>query len=73
VSSTPQLKVQGLKNKGHNLPNDEILPIINKSKHPKKGEYKGKKWEGPTSKKTKEPPKEGKPPGNIKFPNALMS
>jgi hypothetical protein len=25
------------------------------------------------SKKTKEPPKEGKPPGNIKFPNPLLS
>jgi hypothetical protein len=73
VSSIPKLKVQGLKNKAHNLTNDETLPIINKSKHPEKGEYKGKKWEGPTSKKTKEPPKEGKPPRNIKFLNTLMS
>jgi hypothetical protein len=62
-----------LKNNAHNLGNDETLPIINKSKHPKKGEYKGKKRKGPTSKKTKEPPKKGKPPGNIKFLNALMS
>jgi hypothetical protein len=73
VSSTPKLKVQGLKNKAQNLPNDETLPIINNSKHPKNGEYKGKKWEGPTSKKTKKPPKEGKPQGNIKFPNTFMS
>jgi hypothetical protein len=62
-----------LKNKAHNLANDETLTIINKSKHPKKGEYKGKKREGPMSKKTKKPPKKGKPPRNINFPNALMS
>jgi hypothetical protein len=62
-----------LKNKAHNLSNDETLPIINKSKHPKKGEYKEKQRKGPTSKKTKEPPKEGKPPRNIKFPNTLLS
>jgi len=43
VSSTPKLKVQGLKNKALNLTNDETLPIINKSKHPKNGEYKGKR------------------------------
>jgi len=43
MSSTPKLKVQGLKNKAHNLANDETLPIINKSQHPKKGDYKGKK------------------------------
>jgi len=52
---------------------DETLPIINKSKHPKKGAMQGKKKEELTSKKTKEPPKEGKPPGNIKFPNPLLS
>jgi len=73
VSSTPKLKVQGLKNKAHNLANDETLPIVSKSKHPRKGEYKGKKREGLTSESTKEPTKEGKPPGNIKFLNALMS
>jgi hypothetical protein len=50
---------------------DETLTIINKSKHPKKGGIQGKKREGCTSKKTKEPPKEGKPPGNIKFLNPL--
>jgi hypothetical protein len=32
-----------------------------------------RKKEEPTSKKTKEPPKEGKPPGNIKFPTPLLS
>jgi hypothetical protein len=52
---------------------DETLPIINKSKHPKKGGNTRKKKEEPTSKKTKEPPKEGKPPGNIKFPNPLLT
>jgi hypothetical protein len=53
--------------------NDETLPIINKSKHPKKEGIQGKKKEEPMSKKTKEPPKEGKPPRNIKFPNPLLS
>jgi len=49
------------------------LPIINKSKHPKKkeGGIQGIKGKDPPSKKTKEAPKEGKPPGNIKFLNSL--
>ncbi len=39
---------------------DENLPIINKSKHPKKKRVNTRnKMEGPTSKKTKEPTKEG--------------
>jgi hypothetical protein len=43
--------------------NDETLPIINKSKHPKKkGERNTKnKKEGPKSKKTIETIKEGEP------------
>jgi len=36
---------------------DETLPITNKPKHLKKGGNKRNKMEGPTSKKTKEPPK----------------
>jgi len=39
---------------------DETLSIINKSKHPKRGGIQGTKKEKPMSKKTKEPPKEGK-------------
>jgi hypothetical protein len=46
---------------------DETLSIINKSKHPKRGGIQGTKKEKPMSKKTKEPPKEGKPLWNIKF------
>jgi hypothetical protein len=43
---------------------DETLPIINKSKHPKKeGEYKEYKARTP-SKKTKEPSNDGKPSRN---------
>jgi hypothetical protein len=53
---------------GSNI-SDEILLTINKSKHPKRGEIKGTKKEEPMSKKTKEPPKEGKPLCNIKFLN----
>jgi len=34
---------------------DETLPIINKSKHPKKGGIQGTKKEGPMFKKTKQP------------------
>jgi hypothetical protein len=48
------------------------MSIINKPKHPKKVENK-EQMEGPTSKKTKEPPKRAKHKGNIKFPNPLMS
>jgi hypothetical protein len=48
------------------------LPIINKPKHPKKGEYKEQYMKGPTSKKTKEPPKRANPEGNIKFWQPLM-
>jgi hypothetical protein len=51
---------------------DETLPIINKPKHPKKGEYK-EKMKGPTSKKTKEPTKTANHKENIKFPNPLLS
>ncbi len=36
---------------------DETLPTINKPKHPKKKRNIQNKMEGPTSKKTKEPPK----------------
>ncbi len=39
----------------------------------KKGENTKNKMEGPTSKKTKEPPKKGNHPRNIKFPNPLLS
>jgi hypothetical protein len=54
--------------------NDETLPIINKPKHPKKGEGENtrNKMEGPTSKKTKKPPKGKNHKRNIKFPNLLM-
>jgi hypothetical protein len=43
---------------------DDTLPIINKLKH---------KMEGPMSKKTKKTTSKGKPQGNIKFPNPLLS
>ncbi len=52
---------------------DETLPIINKPKHPKKGGNKRNKMEGPTSKKTKEPPKRVNHKGNIKLLNPLLS
>jgi hypothetical protein len=48
---------------------DKTLLVINKSKHPKRGRIQGTKKEGPMTKKTKEPPKEGKPLWNIKFSN----
>jgi len=48
--------------------NDKTLPIINKSKHQKKGKTKDE-MEGPTSKKIKEPPKKANHKGNIKLPN----
>jgi hypothetical protein len=44
------------------------MPIVNKSKQPKKGENKEH-----TSKKTKEPPKKANHKGNIKFSNPLLS
>jgi hypothetical protein len=48
------------------------LPIINKPKHPKKGENTKKNKEGPMSKKTKESPnKKVNHNGIIKFPNTL--
>jgi hypothetical protein len=45
---------------------DETLPIKNKPKHPRKGNPRNK-MEGPTSKKTKEPPKRANHNSNIKF------
>jgi hypothetical protein len=51
---------------------DETLPIINKSKHPKRRWNTRNKMEGPTSKKTKEPPKRANHKRNIKFPNPLL-
>jgi hypothetical protein len=51
---------------------DETLPIINKPKHPKKGNTKNK-MEGPTSKKTKESPKKANHKGNIKFLNPSIA
>jgi hypothetical protein len=51
---------------------DETLPIINKPKHPKEGNTRNK-MEGPTSKKTKEPPKRANYKGNMKLPNPLLS
>jgi hypothetical protein len=53
--------------------NDETLPIIKKSKHPKKRGIQGTKTEGPVSKKIKESSKETKPQRNIKFSNPLLS
>ncbi len=47
------------------------LPTINKPKHPKEG--KTRKKEGPTSKKTNEPPKWANHKGNIKFLSPLGS
>jgi hypothetical protein len=54
--------------------NDETLPIINKSKHPKKGGNTKNKKEVPTmSKKTIEPSKKANYKGrNIKFSNPLL-
>ncbi len=51
---------------------DETLPIINKPKHPKRGNTRNK-MEGSTSKKTKESPKRANHKGNIKFWNPLLS
>jgi hypothetical protein len=53
--------------------NDETLSIISNPKHPKKRGNARNKMEGPTSKKTKEPPKRVKHKGNIKFPNPFLS
>jgi len=50
---------------------DETLPIINKPRHPKEGEYKEEN--GTTSEKTKEPPKRKNRKGNLKFLNLLLS
>jgi hypothetical protein len=54
---------------------DETLPIINKPKHPRRGNTRNtrNKMEGSTSKKTKEPPKTANHKGNIKFSNPLLS
>ncbi len=55
------------------------MPIINKRKYPKQnkkgreGEETRNKMKGPTSKKTKEPPKRVNLKGNIKFSNSLLS
>jgi hypothetical protein len=51
---------------------DGTLPIINKLKHLKKKGNTRNKMEGPTSKKTKEPPKRVNHKGNLKFPNPLF-
>jgi hypothetical protein len=45
--------------------------IINKPKHQRRGNTRNK-TEGPTSKKTKEPPKRPHHKGNIKFLNPLL-
>jgi hypothetical protein len=52
--------------------NDETLPNINKSKHPKRGNTNNK-MERPTSKKTNKPPKKANHIRNIKFLNHLLS
>jgi hypothetical protein len=52
---------------------DETLPIINKPKHPTKWGKIKNKIEGPTSKKTTEPPQRANHKGNIKFLNPLLS
>jgi hypothetical protein len=52
---------------------DETLPIIKKTKAPKKRAKTKNKMEGPMSKKTKETPKRVNHEGNIKFPNPLLS
>jgi hypothetical protein len=44
-----------------------------KPKHPKNRGNTKIKMEGPTSKKTKEPPKRPNHKGSIKFPNPLLS
>jgi hypothetical protein len=56
----------------HRLFIDETLPIINKSKHQKKGEYKEQNGSTHIQEDKKEPPKEGKPLGNIKFLSFLL-
>jgi hypothetical protein len=55
--------------------NDETLPIINKTKHPKKKkkEYMEQNERTHMSKKTKEPPKRANHKGNIKFSNPFLS
>jgi hypothetical protein len=50
---------------------DETLPIIIKSKHPKKGEYKEKNWRT-LSKKTKKTTKEGEPQGEHQVPKPAL-
>ncbi len=52
---------------------DETLTIVHKSKHGTRGKTRRNKMEGPTFKKTKEPPKRANHKGNIKFLNALLS
>jgi len=49
------------------------MPIVNNPKHAKKGAKTSNKMEGPTSKKTKEPPKRANHKGNIEFLNSLPS
>jgi hypothetical protein len=48
------------------------MPNINKAKHPKKGNTNNK-MEGPTSKKTKKPPKKVNHIRTIKFLNPFLS
>jgi hypothetical protein len=47
--------------------------IINKPKHPKKGEHKEQNGSAHIQEDKKEPPKRANHKGNIKFPNPLMS
>jgi hypothetical protein len=49
------------------------LPIINESKHPKKGENKKQNGRTHVQEDKKKPPKQVKLKGNIKFPDPLMS
>jgi hypothetical protein len=54
------------------LYDDENLPIINKSKHSKRGNTKNK-MEGPMFKKTKKKSHQRSHKGNIKYSNLLLS
>ncbi len=51
--------------------NDETLPIINKTKAPKKGGNTRNKMEVPKSKKTKEPPKRANHKGEHQVPDQV--
>jgi hypothetical protein len=71
LSQKLALCLQGQNVELHHI-DDETLPIINKPKHPQRGNTRNK-MEGLTSKKTKEPPKRANHKGNIKFSNPLLS